>query len=190
MELAQDAAGVEDRFWSLRTRSASPQCSAESARCPAHGRPTCRPTFSFSSSRASGCGDRMAEVTSFATRSCSSYNMRVRRLPGRKFGLVHGHFVPIPTSDGKVTAISFGGHDPECCEEAKDALTFPSGSAVGCLLHVPRATLHGEVHNTPRSRLHPCAGEGKLKHLRRSATNSMLRTERMLSSGPCEDDIG
>ena len=92
----------------------------------------------------------MAEVTSFATRSCSSYNMRVRRLAGRKFGLVHGHVVPIPTPDGKVTAISFGGHDPERCEEAKDALTFPAGSAVGRLLHVPRATLHGEVHNTPR----------------------------------------
>jgi LuxR family transcriptional regulator, quorum-sensing system regulator BjaR1 len=91
----------------------------------------------------------MAEVTSFATRSCSSYNMRVRRLPGRKFGLVHGHVVPIPTPDGKVTAISFSGHDPECCEEAKDALTLPAGSAVGRLLHVPRATLHGEVHNTP-----------------------------------------
>jgi hypothetical protein len=150
MELAQDAAGVEDRFWSLRTCSASPQCSAESARCPTHGRPTSRPTFSFSACRASGCGDRMAEVTSFATRSCSSYNMRVRRLPGRKFGLVHGHVVPIPTPDGKVTAISFGGHDPERCEEAKDALTFPAGSAVGRLLHVPRATLHGEVHNTPR----------------------------------------
>jgi hypothetical protein len=135
---------------SLRTCSASPQCSAESARCPTHGRPTSRPTFSFSACRASGCGDRMAEVTSFATRSCSSYNMRVRRLPGRKFGLVHGHVVPIPTPDGKVTAISFGGHDPERCEEAKDALTFPAGSAVGRLLHVPRATLHGEVHNTPR----------------------------------------
>ena len=92
----------------------------------------------------------MAEVTSFATRSCSSYNMRVRRLPGRKFGLVHRHVVPIPTPDGKVTAISFSGHDPECCEEAKDALTFPAGSAVGRLLHVPRATSHGEVHNTPR----------------------------------------
>ena len=57
---------------------------------------------------------------------------------------------PYPTPDGKVTAISFGGHDPECCEEAKDALTFPASSAVGCLLHVPRATLHGEVHNTSR----------------------------------------
>ena len=76
--------------------------------------------------------------------------MRVRRLAGRKFGLVHGHVVPIPTPDGKVTAISFSGHDPECCEEAKDALTLPAGSAVGRLLHVPRATLHGEVHNTPR----------------------------------------
>jgi len=41
-----------------------------------------------------------------------------------------------------------------------------------------------------RGRLHPCAAEGKLEHLRRSATNSMLRTERMLSSTPCEDDIG
>ena len=76
--------------------------------------------------------------------------MRVRRLPGGKFGLVHGHVVPIPTPDGKVTAISFGGHDPERCEETKDALTFPAGSAVGRLLHGPRATLHGEVHNTSR----------------------------------------
>jgi hypothetical protein len=118
MELAQDTARAEDRFSSLRTSSASPQCSAESARCLTHGRPTSRPTFSFSARRASGCGDRMAEVTSFATRSCSSYNMRVRRLPGRKFGLVHRHVVPIPTPDGKVTAIWFGGHDPECCEEA------------------------------------------------------------------------
>ena len=96
MELAQDTAGVEDRFRSLRTCSASPQCSAESARCPTHGRPTSRPTFSFSACRASGCGDRMAEVTSFATRSCSSYNMRVRRLPGRKFGLVTGTSSPSP----------------------------------------------------------------------------------------------
>jgi hypothetical protein len=149
----------------------------------------------------------MAEVMSFAIRSCSSYNMRVRRLPGRKFGLVHGHVVPIPTPDGKVTAISFGGHDPECSKEAKDALTFPAGSAVGRLLHVPRATLDGKVHITPReAACLLCAAEGKsdldiaimlgiprstvLKHLRRSATNSMPRTERMLSSRPCEDDIG
>src|ERR1700722_2015030 len=36
MEQAEDTAGAEVGFWSFRTCSASPQCSAESARCPTH----------------------------------------------------------------------------------------------------------------------------------------------------------
>jgi hypothetical protein len=92
----------------------------------------------------------MAEVMSFTIRSFGSHNMWVGRLPGRKFGLVHGHVVPIPTLGGKVTAISFGGHDPEYSKEVKDALTFPADSAVGRLLHVPRATFDGGVRITPR----------------------------------------
>jgi hypothetical protein len=114
------------------------------------GRPRSRPAFSFSACRANGCGDRMAEVMSFTIRSFGSHNMWVGRLPGRKFGLVHGHVVPIPTLGGKVTAISFGGHDPEYSKEVKDALTFPADSAVGRLLHVPRATFDGGVRITPR----------------------------------------
>jgi LuxR family quorum sensing-dependent transcriptional regulator len=77
-------------------------------------------------------------------------DVRLIRGEAKEFGLVHGHVVPIPTLDGKVTAISFGGHDPECSKEATDALTFAAGYAVGRLLHVPRATLDGEIHITPR----------------------------------------
>ena len=85
-EQAQDAAGVEDCFWSLRTCSASPQCSAESARCHTHGRPGSRPASSFSACRPNGCCGRMAEVVSLAIRSFGSHDMRVRRLPERTFG--------------------------------------------------------------------------------------------------------
>lgn len=66
------------------------------------------------------------------------------------FGLLSGHVVPLPTLDGSVAAISFGGRDPECSEEARDALTFAASYAVGRLLHVPRASLDAEVRITAR----------------------------------------
>ncbi|MCV3205681.1 autoinducer binding domain-containing protein [Mesorhizobium sp. YC-39] len=39
---------------------------------------------------------------------------RLIRGEAREFGLLHGHVVPVPTLDGKMAAISFGGQDPEC----------------------------------------------------------------------------
>lgn len=66
-----------------------------------------------------------------------------------EFGLQCGHVVPVPTLDGTVTAISFGGSDVDVTEEARDALTFAAGYAVARLLHVPRET-DLEVHVTPR----------------------------------------
>jgi len=83
-------------------------------------------------------------------RCADTSTVRLIRGEAGEFGLVHGHVVPVPTLDGKVTAISFGGQDPECSKEARDALTFAAGYAVGRLLHVPRATLDGDVHLTPR----------------------------------------
>lgn len=76
----------------------------------------------------------------------------VRLIEGeaREFGLRSGHVVPVPTLDGRITAISFGGSDAETSDEAKDALTFAAAYAVGRLLHVPRVTNDAEVRITPR----------------------------------------
>lgn len=76
----------------------------------------------------------------------------VRLIDGeaREFGLRHGHVVPVPTLDGRITAISFGGLDAETGDEARDALTFAASYAVGRLLHVPRETPDMEVRVTPR----------------------------------------
>lgn len=68
----------------------------------------------------------------------------------REYGLRYGHVVPVPTLDGAITAISFGGRHPEVSDEAKDALTFAASYAVGRLLHVPREPSDSEVRVTPR----------------------------------------
>lgn len=66
------------------------------------------------------------------------------------FGLRAGHVVPVPTLDGSLAAISFGGAAPEMSGDAKDALTFAAAYAVGRLLHVPRRCIDIEVNMTPR----------------------------------------
>lgn len=79
-----------------------------------------------------------------------------------EFGLCRGHVVPVPTLDGGVVAISFGGEAPECSDEAKSALTFAANYAVGRLLFVPRKETDPEVKITARETecLH-WAAEGK-----------------------------
>lgn len=67
-----------------------------------------------------------------------------------EFGLRCGQVVPVPTLDGTITAISFGGSHAEISEEAKDALTFAASYAVGRLLHAPREADDREIHMTPR----------------------------------------
>lgn len=66
------------------------------------------------------------------------------------FGLRAGHVVPVPTLDGSLAAISFGGDAPEMSGDAKDALSFAAAYAVGRLLHVPRKPVDVEVNMTPR----------------------------------------
>lgn len=67
-----------------------------------------------------------------------------------EFGLRSGHVVPVPTLDGGLTALSFGGSDPETSDEARDALSFAASYAVGRLLHVPREAIDEDVRLTPR----------------------------------------
>lgn len=77
-------------------------------------------------------------------------NVKLIRGEASEFELLRGHVVPVPTLDGSVAAISFGGCEPECSKEAKDALTFAASYAVGRLLHAPRVSLDAEVRMTPR----------------------------------------
>jgi LuxR family quorum sensing-dependent transcriptional regulator len=67
-----------------------------------------------------------------------------------EFGLRGGHVVPVPTLDGTIAAISFGGDNADFDDEAKDALTFAAGYAVGRLLHVPRRVESEKARITPR----------------------------------------
>lgn len=80
------------------------------------------------------------------------YDDDVKLIQGEasEFGLCHGHVVPVPTLDGSVAAISFGGLDPERSDEVRDALTFAASYAVGRLLHAPRTSRDTEVRMTPR----------------------------------------
>jgi len=79
-----------------------------------------------------------------------SADVRLIRGEATEFGLRYGHVVPIPTLDGSIAAISFGGSDPETSAEAKDALTFAASYAIGRFLHVPRQSVDAAVRVTPR----------------------------------------
>lgn len=79
-----------------------------------------------------------------------SADVRLIRREATEFGLRYGHVVPIPTLDGSIAAISFGGSDPETSAEAKDALTFAASYAIGRFLHVPRQSVDAAVRVTPR----------------------------------------
>jgi LuxR family transcriptional regulator, quorum-sensing system regulator BjaR1 len=77
-------------------------------------------------------------------------DVKLIRGEAREFGLRCGHVVPVPTLDGRITAISFGGDEAEGSDGARDALTFAASYAVGRLLHVPRQTRSADVKITPR----------------------------------------
>jgi LuxR family quorum sensing-dependent transcriptional regulator len=77
-------------------------------------------------------------------------NIRLIHGEASEFGLLGGHVVPVPTLDGTIAAISFGGDYPELDDEARDALTLAANYAVGRLLHVPRKMRDTEVRITPR----------------------------------------
>ena len=122
MEQAQDAAGVEDCFWSLRTCSASPQCSAESARCPTHT--AVRGLVLHPRSAHAGRMDAAVEWPRlpFAIRSSGSHDMRVPRLPRGKFGLGRLLHAPRATWDGEVHIAPREADCLLCAVEGKSGL--------------------------------------------------------------------
>jgi len=82
--------------------------------------------------------------------SSNATDVKLIRGEACDFGLRAGHVVPVPTLDGSLATISFGGDTPEMSADAKDALTFAAAYAVGRLLHVPRRAVDIEVRMTPR----------------------------------------
>ncbi|MBS7554839.1 autoinducer binding domain-containing protein [Ancylobacter dichloromethanicus] len=82
--------------------------------------------------------------------SLNAADVKLIRGEAGEFGLRIGHVVPVPTLDGSLATISFGGEAPEMSADAKDALTFAAAYAVGRLLHVPRRSVDVEVTMTPR----------------------------------------
>lgn len=82
---------------------------------------------------------------------CSSRSdVRLVRGEAREFGLREGYVVPIPTLDGSITAISFGGFHSDISEEGRDALTFAASYAIGRLLHQSSDCEFNGAKLTPR----------------------------------------
>ena len=69
-----------------------------------------------------------------------------------EFDLLRGYVVSVPTLDNSVTAVSFGGSEPESSEAVKDALTFSARYKLARLLHTPRLNADDEIRMTPRER--------------------------------------
>ncbi|MGA0565168.1 helix-turn-helix transcriptional regulator [Ancylobacter sp. VNQ12] len=135
--------------------------------------------------------------------SLNSTDVKLIRGEASAFGLRAGHVVPVPTLDGSLATISFGGEAPEMSADATDALTFAAAYAVGRLLHVPRRSVDVEVAMTPRETdVLLWAAEGKsdwdiatilgisrptvLKHMRsaRDKLDAMNRTHAVVDLRP------
>lgn len=82
--------------------------------------------------------------------SLNAADVKLIRGEATDFGLRAGYVVPVPTLDGSLATISFGGDTPEMSSDARDALNFAAAYAVGRLLHVPRRAADIEINMTPR----------------------------------------